>query len=361
MAVTTNFATTVLELVTDITSAETATLSNAYYTKFFEVGKLAESYTVIPGVRKGNVIPIISTNPNYAKFPYKDPTNCTLPACDIDLPFEAKVWDLGMIACKTPVCINGFDENFLAFWGRYKRVFGDEDLNSALMAFIMEVWERDLQAALWRVGWFGDTTTGSGDANYALLRPTDGIFTQAEAGDGIKIAVAENAAGTGLTGLAVYNYLNEAYKAASLLPWFDPSTMRFEMTAAMAAVWVAWLNSLGDRSMYNCECYSADGITSQRSFSLDGQLRAFGIPVFVRREFDGVINQLDLGNPYRALLTTNDNILIGTSEMDQLPVFSIHYSQDDDLIYIKGGAQIGVSLVTNDYVYIGAESDSPSV
>lgn len=361
MAVTTNFADTVLALVTDIKSAETATLSNAYFTKFFEVGKLPESYTVITGVRAGNVIPIISTNPNYAKFPYKDPTNCTLPACDIDLPFEAKAWQIGMIACKTSVCINGFDDNFLAFWGRYKRIFGDEDLDSALMAFIMESWERDLNAALWRMAWFGDTTTGSGDANYQLLRAMDGIFTQAEAGDGIKIPVTENVAGTGLTGPAMYAYLNEAYLAASVLPWFDPATLRIEMTSAMAAVWVAWMNSLGDRSMYNCECYSADGLVSQRSFTLDGQLRIFGIPVYVRREFDGVINQLDLGNPYRALLTTNDNILIGTSELDQLPAFSIHYSQDDDLIYIKGGAQIGVSLVTDDYIYIGSESASPSV
>lgn len=361
MAVTTNFSSTVLALVDDITSAETATLSNAYFTKFFEIGKLPEAYTVIPGVRNGNVIPIISTNPNYAKFPYKDPTNCTLPVCDIDLPFEAKAWQIGMIACKTPVCINTFDENFLAFWGRYKRLFGDEDLNSALMAFIMEVWERDLNAAIWRMAWFGDTSLSGGDPNYALLRAIDGIFTQAEAGGGIKIPIAENTAGTGLTGPEVYAYLENAYNQASVLPWFDPATLRFEMTSAMAAVWVAWLNSLGDRSMYNCECYSADGITSTRSFTLDGQLKAFGVPVYVRREFDGVINQLDLGNPYRALLTTNDNILIGTTELDQLPAFKIWYSEDDDMIYIKGGAQLGASLVTDDYIYLGAESASPSV
>lgn len=361
MAVTTNFDDAVLALVDDITSAETAQLSNAYFTKFFEVGKLPESFTVITGVRNGNVIPIISTNPNYAKFPYKDPTNCTLPACDIDLPFSAKSWQLGMIACKTPVCINGFNDQFLAFWGRYKRVFGDEDLNSALMAFIMEVWERDLNAALWRVAFFGDTTTDAGDPNYALLRPIDGIFTQAEAGSGLQIEITENASGTGLTGPAMYAYMQEAYNAASVLPWFDPATLRIEMTSAMAAVWISWMNSLGDRSMYNCECYDAAGIVSQRSFNLEGQLRIFGIPVYVRREFDGVINQLDLGNPYRALLTTNDNIIIGTSELDQLPAFSIHYSQDDDLIYIKGGAQIGASLVTNDYVYLGAETPTPSV
>lgn len=357
---TTTFTSQVLALVTDIKSGETATLSNAYFRKFFEVGKLAEDFTVITGVRNGNVVPIISNNPNYAKFPYKDPTNCTLPVCDVDLPFSAKAWKVGMQGCKTPVCINSFDENFLAFFGRYKRVFGDEDLNSALMAFIMEVWERDLQASLWRSAFFGDTTTDIADPNYATLRVTDGIFTQAEAGTGRKIEVTENTAGTGLTGAGVYAYLTEAYNYAATQPWFDAGNMRFEMTNAMASVFVAFLNGLGDKSAYNCDCYSADGITRARAYTIEG-LTVFGIPVYVRREFDGVINQLGLGNPYRALLTPNDNILIGTSELDQLPAFSIHYSQDDDVIYIKGGAQIGAVLTTNDYVYIGAESDSPSV
>lgn len=361
MAVTTNFDSQVLALVDDITSAETANLSNAYFEKFFEVGKLPENFTVITGVRNGNVIPIISTNPNYAKFPYKDPTNCTLPACDIDLPFSAKIWQLGMIGCKTPVCINGFNDQFLAFWGRYKRVFGDEDLDSALMAFIMEVWERDLNAALWRVAFFGDTTTPAQDPFYEYLRPIDGIFTQAEAGSGIQIPITQNAGSTPMTGPEMYAYMEQAYNAAALLPWFDPSQLRIEMTSAMANVWIAWMNSLSDRSQYNCECYSTDGLTALRSFSENGNLFIFGIPVYVRREFDGVINQLDLGNRYRALLTTNDNILIGTSEMDQLPTFKIWYSEDDDMIYIKGGAQIAASLVTNDYIYLGAETPAPSV
>lgn len=355
MAITTNFASELLALVDDIKSAETAVLSNAMYEKSFEVSRLAETHRIIPGVRNGNVIPIISTNPSYTAFPFKDPANCNVPACDLDLGFAAKAWQLGMIACKIPICINTFDDNFLAFWQTYKRVFGDADLNSALMQFIQEKFETNLKAALWRVAYFGDTSIDSGDANYALLRSVDGVFTQAEAGDGIKIEVTENTSGT-LTGEDVYNYLKSAYEQASVLPWFDPSQMVFKMTSAMAAVWVAWLNSLGDKSMYNCECYDAQGITSQRSFTLDGQLRAFGIPVEVYREFDGVINALNLGNRYRALLTTRDNILIGTSEIDQLPTFKIWYSEDDDQIYIKGGAHIGVSLVTDDYVYIGAEN-----
>jgi hypothetical protein len=354
MAITNNFSETILELVTDITSAETALYSEAIFEAAFEIGNVADNHTVLTGVRNGNVIPIISTNPAYNSFPFKNPNDCNIPACDLDLDFAAKAWQLGMIACKIPICINTFDDNFLAFWRSYKRVFGDEDLDSALMRFIIDKFQANLQAAMWRVIWFGDTTTDVGDPNYALLRAVDGIFTQAEAGGGIKVEITQNATND-LTGEQVYAYLTDAYTQASILPWWD-STVRIEMTQAMAAVYVAWLNSLGDKSPYQCECYAADGITAMRNYSVDANLRFAGIPIHVHREFDGVINALTLGRPYRALITSSNNIIIGTSELDQLPAFDIWYSKDDDMIYIKGGAQLGASLVTNDYIYLGAEN-----
>ena len=361
MAITTNFGTAVLALVDDLVTADKVKLAEAIYESSFEVSKLADTHTVITGVRDGNVIPILSTAPQYNAFPFKDPTNCTVPVCDLDLGFGAKPWQLGMIGCKIPICINTFDDNFLAFWGQYKRLAGDADLNSALIQYIVDKFNVNLDAALWRVAFFGDRGTSNVDPNYPLLRPIDGIFTQAEAGDGTKILITQNNSGTAgapvpLTGEAVYAYLLQAYNVAVLEPWFDASTARFEMTAAMGQAYVGWLNSLGDRSMYNCECYAADGITALRSFNIDADLRVFGIPIHVHREFDGVINALDLGFPYRALLTSQTNILIGTSETDQLPDFRIWYSQDDNMIYIQGGAQIGASLVTNEYVYLGAEA-----
>lgn len=363
MAISSNFQTGLLDLVNDITTAETATIANAIFEKSFVISKFNETHTVVTGVREGNVVPILSTNPSYTAFPYKDPTNCETPECDLTLGFGAKKWQLGMIACKIPICINTFDENFLAFWQEYKRLSGDANLDGALMKFIIERFQNNLDAAIWRTAWFGERGLSPSDPNYALLRPIDGIFTQAEAGDGVKMLITENTSGTAgtsviPTGEAIYNYLNAAYLKAVTTPWFNPATLQFEMTAAMAGVWVGWLNSLTDRSMYNCECYSADGVTSMRSFDINGQLKAFGIPIIVRREFDGVINALQLSHPYRALLTSKDNIIIGTSETDQLPEFKVWYSQDDEKVYIKGGANFGATLVTDEYVYIGAETAS---
>jgi len=356
MAITTNFNTAVLALVDDLVTAENIDISKAIYLSTFEVGDIAEGHQIVTGIRPGALIPILDNSPNYAAFPVKDSNNCVIPSCDLDLGFATKAWETAMIACKIPICINSFDENFLLFWNQYKRVFGDADLNSALLQYIIDLFQNNLKAAIWRRVWFADSASVD-----PLLSGADGIFTQAEAMDGFKIVVSENTLGSGLTGEALYAYLTEAYEYASLQPWWNPATARFEMTQAMASVLVSWLNSLGDKSLYNCECYSPDGVTAQRTFSINGQLRVFGVPVHIHREFDGVINAFALGNPYRAILTSDSNILIGTTELDQLPAFDIWYSKDDDQIYIKGGANVGAALVTNQYVYIGAESASPSV
>lgn len=356
MAITTDFSTEVLALVDDLVTADQVNISNAVYTSAFEVGDIAEGHQVITGVRNGTIVPILSNSPKYDSFPVKDPTNCNIPACDLDLGFSAKEWKTAMIACKIPICINEFDDNFLIFWNQHKRLFGDADLNSALLQYIVGLFQNNLKAAIWRRVWFADSASSND-----YLEGADGIFIQAEAMDGYKIEVDENALGSGLTGEALYAYLTEAYQYAILQPWWNPAAARIEMTQAMAGVFVGWLNSLGDKSGINCECFSADGVTAMRTFSIDGMLKVFGIQIHVHREFDGVINAFSLGNPYRALLTNTGNILVGTSEMDQLPMFKIWYSEDDDKIYIKGGANVGAALVTNEYVYIGAETASPSV
>lgn len=358
MAVYTNFAEDIIALIDDLTTAEKVTLDNALFTKNFEVSDFANAHRVITGVREGQVVPILSNAPNYAAFPYKDPTSCTVPACDLDIDFAAKEWQVGQIACKITICMSSFDENFLLFWGEYRRVFSDNDLNSAFMQYMTDKVNRDLQAALWRVAYFGDRSTSSVSPAYQYLRPIDGIFTQAEAGNGYNIEISENASTTPMTGEQAYEYLLQAYNIAAESPWFDPANMVFEVTAAFGSVLIGWYNSLSDRSPYNCECYSADGVSATRNWNMDGVTKVFGIPVIIRREFDGVINTFNLGRRYRALLTTKDNILFGTAEQDQLKQFRIWYSQDDNNIYIEAGAQVAATLVVDDYVYLGAENDS---
>lgn len=350
-----------MELVEGLVGAELVELSNTIFTKAFEVGSITELFTVSGGVREGNVVPIISNSPNYASFPYKNPLDCTIPVCDLDINFSAKVWQLGMIACTIPICINTFDEDFLLFWKVYRKTFGEEsDVDTALMQFLIDRFQSNLEAALWRVVFFGDRSISASDPNYDLMRPIDGIFTQVEAGEGIKIVVPANTDGTSLTGQELYDILSNAYNRATLeTDWYDDTTAQFIMTKAMASVLVTWLNSLKDTSMYNCECLDADSVTKKRSFSINDKLFVFGIPITVRPELDGVIRQLGLGYPYRALLTSKDNILVGTGEVSKMSQFDVWYERKDNMIYMRGGANIGVSVATDEYIYIGAETASP--
>lgn len=357
--ITSNFATGLLALVTDLTSAEFVDISEAIYEKSFAVGKITDYHEVVPGIREGRVVPILSTSPTYLSFPYKDPKDCKTTDCDLDLGFSAKKWQIGMIACRIPICVNTFDENFLLFWKSYRRLFGDESLDSALMKYIFDLFQTELDAAIWRTVWFGDRSTESTDPNYKFLRVIDGIFTQAEAMTGIKIDVTENTSGAGgtavpITGEKIRLYLETAYRAASKMPWFDETKLQFEMTKAMATELVIWLNSLDDKSKTNCECFDVDKVTALKTFSVNKSLFIFGIPIVVHQEFDAVIKALDLTHPYRAILTQRDNILVGTAEADQLVDTKIWYSEDDEVIYMRGGSQIGASLVTNEYAYIGA-------
>lgn len=355
MAVTSNFD-NLVELVNDLVTADKMKLSEAIYRKVFDAEDMTSQFTVIPGVRNGNIVPILSNSPNYAKFPYKDPTACTLPTCDTDLDFAPKVWDLGTNACRNEICVNGFDDNFLLFFGQFRRVFGDADIDTGIIAYVQEIIQKDLRAAIWRQGWFGDKSLSNSDPNYALLRSTNGIFTQAEAGNGYKIEVPNNTTpGDPPTGQELYELLKDAYNYAATQPWFDPTNMVWDMTAAMANILVAWLNGMGDTSAYNCDCYDPNGVVSTRAYGIDN-LRIFGVQVRAHREFDGVINGLGLGYPYRALLTDKGNIVFGTSETDQLPDFRVWYSMDDNEIKIDAGFTLAPMLVVDDYVYIGAEN-----
>lgn len=365
MSITTNFKTGLLDLVTDMNTAQYAVLAEALYESTFGVGKITDFHRVVPNVREGRVVPIISTSPTYLSFPYKNPSDCETTECDLDLGFSAKKWEIGMIACKIPICLNTFDENFLLFWGEYKRLWGDHNLDGALMKFIFDKFQTELDASVWRTVWFGDRTVPSSDPNYKFLRVINGIFTQAESMDGIKIEISENTPVNGVIpaigGEKVRLYLETAYREASKTAWFDESKLQFEMTKAMATELVIWLNSLDDKSKTNCECYDVDKVTALKTFSVNKNLFIFGIPIFVHQELDAVITALKLDRPYRALLTQKDNILIGTAEMDQLLDTKVWYSEDQEKVFMRGGSQIGATLVVKEYVYLGAEAGNTAV
>jgi hypothetical protein len=352
MAINSNFDTAIISQIIDNVSARNIEYSKVVFLDTFENSELATKFKILLGIRKGDLVPILNNKGNAAAFPVKDENSCENSSCELDINFSIKKWETAKIACTFEICINKFSEGFLLFWNENKRIFGDANMNGALMTYLLDAIQKDLNLSIWRMAFFADETSIN-----PFLKGMSGIFAQAESMNGFKIELEENTSNTAPTGQAIYNYLEKAYAHASVQPWFNPTATKIDMTRAMASIYVSWLNSMGDKSPYNCECYSPDGITAMRTYSIAGKLFIFGIEIRVHNELDTVIGTPSLGitHPYRAIMTNSENLLFGTTESDQLPAFKVFYSDKDDMIYVKGGATIAAALVTDQYVYIGAE------
>lgn len=340
------------DLAETLSAANKLTLANVIFENTLQAADIAERHLVVTGVQQGDVVPIIDDSVNYRSFPFISQTLCTSADCDLNIVFSGKKWDLGLIGCKISICMKTFPQDFRYFFNENYQVLHNLDLNSQLLVYLQSKFENNFNGAKYRVAYFADTTTGELDPNYDLLKDFDGFFTQAEAGDGVKFTFDQ----TSPTGEQAYAALEEAYAAYMESDWADRQGVTWKVTRKFASLMVRWLNGLKDKSMYNCECFSPDGITAQRTYTLEGSLSFFGIPVEIERDLDGIITQLDLGRPYRALLTYRNNLMIGTQLVENLSEFDIWYNKDTKNVIIEGEALIGAMMPTDEYIYIGAEN-----
>lgn len=360
MAVTTNFNTIVDNLLKTLHGAERATLANAIFTKDIAERDIARNHLLMLDTQSDDPVVLIDNSVDYKTFPYLDGTTCAANECTLDIPFEDKAWKLANYSCRVGICMRSFDKSFLHFFRtEYPVLYGDyvsrgnvwdDSYNSPLLDFILDMFKNNIEGTIWRVSYFADTSTDSADPNYPYLRGFDGFFTQAEANNGLRMTFNQ----VNPTGLEAYEALEQAYSEWMMSDWSGKEDVSWKMTKAFGGLIVRWLNGLSDKSQYNCECFSADGVTAMRTYNLEG-LRIFGLPVEIEPDLDGVIKQLELDRPYRALLTYRTNMQIGTPNEGDIRRFDIFYDRKDKQIYVEGEVYIGAMLVEDNYVYIGAE------
>ena len=331
-------------------------LSNAIFTNSFLTSDITERHAVITGVNTGDVVPILDESIDYASFPFMSQTECTQNACDLNIVFSGKKWNLGLLGCRYDICMKEFTPDFRRFFNENLQVLNNLDIQSQLISYFQDKVIKNFNGAKYRVTYFGDTSITTG-ANAPLLGDFDGFFTQAEAGAGLQLEFNQ----INPTGADIYAVLEQAYAYYMESNWSDKEGVVWKMTKKMASLWVRFLNGLTDKSQYNCECFSPDGLTAMRTYTLKGNLFILGIPVEVENDLDGVIAQLNLTRPYRALLSYRNNMPIATQLSENLNEFDIWYNKDTKKVVIEAEALIGCSLATDEYVYIGAETASPSV
>lgn len=351
----TNFATAITGVVTSLTAAEKLAFSELLMTKAFGANKLTEAYPVLTGVRHGSLVPILSDNQDYGAFPFRTLGSCDVSICELDANFSTVKFEMGNVECKIPVCLESFEQDFHKFFGEYKKASGEVDEQSAILQFLANLFVENLVRAEWRGAWFGDKLSAN-----TLLNGINGFFTQMQARTAQVIAIAENAAATfvgqkALTGAQVVGILKKMYDQYADAAWYGTPNVRFEMTSLTAQKLVAYMNDLSITDPNCCNGVvrtSIDGVLS--SAYTDANLSFLGIPIVVRREWDGVINSakvypLNQGanarvKPFRIVLTSRDNLVIGCSNTDQISRFKTWFSQDQNKVFIQGGSEIGAHI-----------------
>ena len=356
MAVDTNFKTAVVDLVTSFTNADAIEFNKAIVNDIVVDNAIEKEKNVVTGVSNGDVVPIIEKNDDYTMFPVASETSCGTNECDLDVNFSSEKWDLALIKCKIPICLNSFSKEFLYFFNTQRKFDENPDLDQTLLNYLGAQFKQGLENAKWRRAYFADQASTS-----TLLDGSDGFWVKADASAIVgenKIEIAKNAGANPtaqrMTGEEVYELLSDMFELASYHTWFNPTTFIFEVTWQMATAYSNWLNKLGHNAPANCQCISADGVVKANVYTLEN-LYFNGIKVIPRRAFDGVINQVPELNgnnvagaakesPNRALLVKNENMLVGTSDVDQLTFFDIWHNKDDEKIYMRGGSYIGASF-----------------
>lgn len=356
MALQGNFATAIGDLVDGLVPADIANINEAIFQETFTVGNFGQAHTLITGRREGQLQPIVLNQDYYNSMPVGDETSCSLNDCDLTPNYSSKTWNLSEYNCRIPICMRSFDEEFLIFWNMYRQGLEDpttEPDAQAFLDFIENTVKNQVQGTQWRVGYWGDTSATGNN----LIKGNDGYFAQAEAGNGVKLGF--NPAGAEPTALEIYTAMQEAYETGVQSIWGGQTDVVWKTTYAVASKLVAWLNTMGDNSQYNCECYNPDGITAARRFNVEG-LRIFGIPVEAHREIDLSANaagQTDPEDKYKILLTRKSNLLIGVNTDNKMEGFDIFYDKKDRKVYIDTMVRLGVMIPLDDYVYItGAQS-----
>ena len=356
MAVTNNYQEAVVDLLSDFSNADMLDFNQAIVNDIKVDNEIETEKEVLYGVKNGDVVPIIEKNDDYTMFPVASEDTCGTNECNLDVNMSGVIWDLALVKCKVGICLNSFDRNFLKFWNDYKKFDDAPDMNSALLQYLGEQFKQGLENAKWRRAYFADQASTS-----SLLDGANGFWVKADATATVgenKIEVTKNAGATAvlqrMTGEEVYDLLGEMYDLGTYNTWFTPDSFIYEITWAMGVAYSNWLNKLGHNAPANCQCISAEGVVKSNVYTMDN-LYYNGIPVKVRRAFDGVISQVPELNgnnvagaakesPNRALLVKNENMLIGSSDQNQLTFFKMWHNDDDEKIYMRGGAHIGAAF-----------------
>ncbi len=282
-------------------------------------------------------------------------TGCKPPEDNKTVPMSQKYWDPIDWGFRMSHCAKDVNQLFKAFQRKMKRGDYNDLQGEQEMLFIISRVEEAMIENLHRLIWFGDTTMDIADegsyladaqvADLPYWTVLDGLWKQIFAG-----VTASDIPHVNVT-------LNEAVSKAA--QFVIPAGFAIGIFRAMFGAADSRLRMAPDKKIFVTDSIAQEWITyletQSLAFSLaevqDGisNLRYRGAEIVVRNDWDRHIENFDDGTvyyfPHRALMTTPDNIPVGTMDEESLTEVKSWFSQDDDVNYLQVQSRFDVKYL----------------
>lgn len=270
------------------------------------------------------------------------------------VPSSQKIWDPAKLKMWMQQCEEDLEGTFF-IWATKNGIDRKDLTGTDFMTFLMSILPDGVLEDLFRIAWMGDTaivagdlTNGAGDVpNYDQL---DGIWkkllaiTTADAAR--RYTIAENALTPAATQLALG--ATAAYDVFKGLVNDSDSRLKNAPNTVIIATRTLMQN-------YADYLESKDNFKSfERIESGFNQLMFRGIPVIEFELLDRYIAAdfipgVDLDTPHRAVLTTRDNLGLGSDDIQKWDDFDIFFDKTTELLNIKGGFKLDTQVI-EDYM-----------
>jgi hypothetical protein len=334
---------------------EIKALSEAIMTSTFEKPELAQFHTVVTGIKAKKQIAILGL----LGLTGKKQTGCAVTPNAGVIPMSQKFWTPQMIGDRFQQCYTELLGTFFA-WG-LKNGVAKADLTGTDFANFLEDRLGDaIKESVFRLAWFGDVdaTNYNGVPAGVITNGTDvGYFT---AIDGLwkqifaivtatparKITIAKNAGA---------NYAAQEFTAADVTNKVATNLFRDMVQKADQRLRssqnkvIICTRSLADQ--YENELESV-GVSESFSYIQEGisTLTRKGITIYAFDFWDRMINSYQNNGtkwnlPHRAVLTTIENIQIGTEEETNLAELDPFYDKSTKLYNVDFGYNLDAKVI----------------
>lgn len=336
-----------------INTEESRSIGEAIFEKVLVIGKLAEYHEIQTGIQYDTQIPFVGV----LGLVGKAISGCGTPASANSIPLTEKTWTPKRVGDRLEHCEADLNALLKIFQNR-KRTTPDfyNQIDSEAMGVVVARAETSLEQMLERLAWFGDTAadiiSGGGVYNNTLAAempyytPLDGLWKQIfadipnastyhiniDVNEGISYA-AQN---LGPDDLAA-GYARDIYKQM-----LNKRDSRFKQAVEMGVEQVIhstsalvenYVNWLEDQSLAFTLERAEDGTMRQIRYRNTTIIARYDWDVHIAKQDNGTV----INFPHRAILTTKENIPIGTpseEELMQIKSFYYEYGQINVLDFL---------------------------